>query len=402
MAHHLRYGGSTIGRAMVCLASAKLAEKAPALSSTKYAEEGTLAHLLLERAIDEGWDSTDHMAGIDGFTEDMVEGANLALEYIKSRKGPDTIVLSETAVTLEEYPDIAGGTADVQIIDIMRDEYEVIDYKFGFRPVEADSPQLMFYALCAFRTYAPVRLTVIQPRAFHEDGPVRSVVVTPQQLTEFRDKVLRTIEQAETDIPVYRPDAKACLNCPAATICPALEAEALSMPEARNIRELARMGNKLPEPAHMGADRVAKILSMKPLLEEWLKAAAHWAYDQAMSGQRIPGFKLVEVKKRRTWPEDKTMEDTARHLSEVSGADADSFLCQKLLPVTKAQEVISQHLIASGETQRKAKKLAKDLVALTVERKASDELTLVPENDKRPAVNRAEKDFAGLNVRIEA
>lgn len=403
MAQHLRYGGSSIGRVMLCRASASLSETAPVLSATEYSSEGTMAHALLERAIKEGMKDVSFLIGLDeDITEDAAEAVNIALEYIEERKATGEVtVVPEQFVSFPGYSGIAGGTADVQLIRWDDETYEIIDFKYGFDPVEADAAQLKFYAVAAFGVSSDVRCTVIQPRAFHEDGPVRSVVVSSQELAAFYRDASRAIDEAEAELPPYSPSVQACHYCPAATICPALEAQALSLPAARNVRELARSGCKLPAPSDLGMERVTAILRMRPLLEEWLKAVEHYAYDQAMAGAQIPGFKLVEVRKNRSWPADRTVGQVAKMLSDASGLPVTDFIRDDLLPITKAQEKVAASLVDTGVPKRDAKKLAKDVLAFIVERKKSASLTLASADDKRPGVNRAARDFEGVTFNGE-
>lgn len=400
MAQHLRYGGSSIGRVMLCRASATLSEKAPKSSPGPYAEEGTIAHSLLERALKDNLSDVSFLVGVDEeVTQDMAEAVNVALEYIAERACyglANTTIVPEQFVRFPGYEAIAGGTADVQIIFWEEDAYEVIDFKYGFDPVEADAPQLLFYAVAAFGMDVNVRCTVIQPRAFHENGPIRSKDVTATELQAFYAEAANAIEEAEADMPPYKPSVKACHYCPAATICPALEADALSVPEARNVRELARAGCRLPPPAELGMEKIVSVLRMRPLLEEWLDAIAHYAYDKAMAGAVVPGYKLVEVRKNRSWPADRTVEQVADALSKASGLPAKEFIRDDLLPVTKAQEKVAEALVETGVPKRDAKRTAKDVLAFIVERKQSNSLTLVTVDDKRPGVNRAARDFKGV------
>ena len=405
MAQHLRYGGSSIGRVMLCRASATLSEKAPKSSPGPYAEEGTIAHSLLERALKDGLSDVSFLVGVDEeVTQDMAEAVNVALEYIAERACyglANTTIVPEQFVRFPGYEAIAGGTADVQLILWEEDAFEIIDFKYGFDPVEADAPQLMFYAVAAFGMDTDVRCTVIQPRAFHEDGPVRSVDVTAARLRAFYDEAANAIDEAEAELPPYAPSIKACHYCPAAAMCPALEAEALSLPAARNLRELARTGCRLPAPSDMDMERVTSILRMRPLIEEWLNAVQHYAYDQAMAGASVPGYKLVEVRKNRSWPADKTVAQVASILADTSGLPLTDFIRDDLLPITKAQEKVAASLVDTGVPKRDAKKLAKDVLAFIVERKKSASLTLASADDKRPGVNRAARDFEGVTFNGE-
>lgn len=403
---HLRYGGSNIGRVMLCRASAKLSEQAPVLPPDQWAREGTAAHKLLERAIKEGLADVSFLIGLDDtITEDMANGVNMALEAVRDAfelASVAPVVIPETFVRFPGFEPIAGGTVDIQLVSMSKDDPdEIIDFKYGFDPVEADAPQLLYYAVSAYGVENPVRCTVVQPRAFHADGPVRSVDVDAARLRAFYQAAASAIEEAEADLAPFNPSPKACHHCPAAMMCPALEAEALSLPALRNVRELARQGRQaLPAPETLGLDRAAYVMQMRPMLIHWLDAVEEYAFAEAMSGAVIPGFKLAESNRKRTWPDDRTTFQTAQVLAHASGLPADEFMRQGLVTITDAQKKVSDALRDTGVKEKQAKKLAKDVLAFIVERKRSDQLTLVPQDDPRPAVNRAARDFAGVQVSL--
>lgn len=389
MTLHLQIGGSNIGRILVCRASALASRETPVMPENPYAKEGTIAHKLLERALNERLKDVDFLVDVDpDVTQDMAFGVKVALEYVRERQQEGALLVTESFVELPGYSGIAGGTSDIRLY-YPSGLLEIVDFKYGFDPVEADCAQNKFYAICAMGDYIThARLSIIQPRAFHADGPVRSVEVSDISLAGFRDEVVDAIEEARAEFAPFSPKPGACHNCPRAAACPALENAALAVPSLRNVREIARGQVVLPSPSGLGADRLAYIMQMAPLLRDWLKDVEEHAYARAMSGDEVPGYKLVKANNRREYPSDKTDTEIAEKLSEISNKPPSEFFRKGLIPITQAQALIAQSLEELGAPAKGRNKQAMEMMAFIVDRNRGDKITLVPNSDNRAAVTR--------------
>ena len=126
------------------------------------------------------------------------------------------------------------GTPDCWIIDRARRTIHIIDYKFGHRHVEVfENWQLINYAAGVFNAVEltgieeqafSVHLTIIQPRSYHSDGPIRTWSLSAVDLRGYFNQLKMAAEKATV------PDAKCttgseCQDCTARHACPALQAQ---------------------------------------------------------------------------------------------------------------------------------------------------------------------------------
>ena len=96
-----------------------------------------------------------------------------------------------------------------------------------------DNEQLILYALGAINmvteaadgeaaAFITVRTTVVQPRGFHGDGPIRSTCYIQQDMDEWDAKVMESITlEKESDETVLIPGEEQCQWCPAKAVCEA-------------------------------------------------------------------------------------------------------------------------------------------------------------------------------------
>lgn len=388
---HFPFGGSNIGRRILCAASMGVEAKAPKEPPSVYAEEGTVAHEVLEAAILRGDTNVDHLLGVgEGVTRDMVYGVRIALEYVKQREAETGEKAQAEQAVMWPGSDIAGGTADI----CFPTHREIADFKFGFDQVEADAPQLLFYAVCRYGVSTPVTCTIIQPRGFHPDGPVRSVTVSAERLAAFKAEVDEAIARGTADAAPYAPSIEACRRCKGVAVCPALADHAKSMPTLRNV--VSGAAQSFPSPSEMTADELGFVLGRMDMAEKWFDAVRTYAYTKAMEGTAIPGRKLVAGNTKRSWPNDKSVSQVAAELAEMGGLTATDFVRDGLISLTDAEKKLTDAFAEVGVAAKDAKRIVKDRLAFLVDREKSDKLTLVSTDDKRQAVNRAARDFAGI------
>lgn len=114
------------------------------------------------------------------------------------------------------------------------------------------------------------------------------------------------------------------------------------------------------------------ILSHIDELVSWANDIKEYALQQAISGKEWTGWKLVEGRSNRRY----TNEDAVSKAVEVAGFDPYE---KKLLGITAMQKLLG-------------KSRFEELLAAYIE-KPQGKPTLVPESDKRPAMNTAKNDF---------
>lgn len=114
------------------------------------------------------------------------------------------------------------------------------------------------------------------------------------------------------------------------------------------------------------------ILSRVDELISWANDIKEYALQQAISGKEWTGWKLVEGRSNRRY----TNEDAVSKTVEAAGFDPYE---KKLLGITAMQKLLGKSRFA-------------ELLAAYIE-KPQGKPTLVPESDKRPAMNTAKNDF---------
>ena len=207
-------------------------DKAPAQKSSVYAAEGTAAHKLAERCLESSKNSAADFLGImiDGFevTEEMAEAVQMYVDDIWQNMGDKKKLFVEERFDLGWlYPGLFG-TNDACIVEPFG-HIIVYDFKYGAGvPVNVtENKQLMYYALGAAYNFDPATITIkiIQPRAAHDDGPIREWTVDSDRITKQWAGELKLA--AQTVNGGHLEAGKWCRWCPAFAMCPKAEEKAL-------------------------------------------------------------------------------------------------------------------------------------------------------------------------------
>jgi hypothetical protein len=138
--------------------------------------------------------------------------------------------------------------------------------------------------------------------------------------------------------------------------------------------ELARYDFKLPP--LLTDEEVEEIISRVDDLVAWAADIKDYALQQAISGKEWNGWKLVEGRSNRKYTNETAV------AGAVTDAGFDPYEC-KVLGVTAMQKLLG-------------KSRFEELLAAYIE-KPQGKPTLVPESDKRPAMNTAKNDFMEEN-----
>lgn len=361
---HSKIGASSMYRWSKCPGSVKLSEGIESVSS-KYAEEGTAAHDLAAKILE----SQDEVA-LEKVDSETLEAVMVYVDYVKAKANFGELYVEHKFDLSSLYPGLYG-TADAVIYNETEKELIVADYKHGMGiAVEVkDNTQLMYYglgALLSFKKMKPktVRLAIIQPRCFHPDGPVREWVLDSFDLLEFAADLVEFAKRTEDpNAPIVAGDH--CKFCPAAaTKCPVMREKALALAQLEFNTNLSYDPKKL-----------AEALSWVPTLQDWCKSVNEFAYNEAISGRKIPGFKLVEKRATRKWGDEASVSAMAR------GMDA--------FPELFKTEIKSPAQIEKVVGKKVFEKSFSEFVV-----QESSGMTLVPESDKRPERTTAEAAFS--------
>ena len=304
---HATLGASASHRWMGCPGSVALSADIPDPPSSPHAAEGTTAHELAE-----AWLRNDTKATQDkliiakqlGYDPDsMTDHVMTYVDYVRSLTGAK---MYEVRVSLEKLkpPTPMFGTVDTVAWDAGTGHLEIVDLKYGQGVVvEAEGNSQLLYYLLGTVLYLKVRpqtmrCTIVQPRAFHPDGVVRSMDVTWEDLKAFKAELLEAAEATtHDDAPLAVGDH--CRWCKAKAICPEQRSHALELAQVEfDIEEREPV---LMDPSSLTPEHLAMVLERGRLVEDWIKAVREYAHAQIDAGNEIPGWKLVEGRRSRSW-----------------------------------------------------------------------------------------------------
>lgn len=272
---------------------------------------------------------------------------------------------------------------------------EVVDFKYGqgtLVEVKGNS-QLMYYALGAVvasnQIPARIRITVIQPRAPHPDGIIRSWVFEYAELKAFKNILFASAAASmEDDAPLTPGDW--CKFCPALAICPAQHQRAQDVARTEFsamvplsddvLLEVGEEQPALPAPEALTLGDLQEVMAAAPVYDAWIAAVRSHVRDLTEAGEET-GYKLVPKRGRRLWKD----EDVAER-ALVSALGEDAYAPRKLLSVTQAE---------------KAARAATAMLPPDMWEMVSSGTNLVPLSDPREALPppvKAADDFAVYDV----
>jgi len=305
--------------------------------------------------------------------DEMIEPVQRYVDYLRRR----ALELPWHELRIEERVEpVPGlrGRADAILLDPVLGQLEVVDYKHGAgRAVSPEeNPQAMFYALGALRSVGgqkvhQVRLTIVQPRSFHNLGGdgVKPWDTTAERLQEWGGELeAAAAKTADPEAPL-RPGTW-CDWCPAAGTCPALREWVKEETKAAfaSVPIPVSPETKLPLPTT--PEQLSRALNAIPVIDAWSREVQGLAFRTLERGEPVPGYKLVQKRANRKWGDPEAM---MARLQEAGYSEEDLFDVRPKSPA-KIEKLPG---------------VSKELVAKHVV-KPEGGVTLVPEDDPRDAV----------------
>lgn len=368
--NHAFLSASASHRWLNCPPSAKLCESLPDQTSS-FAQEGTDCHelcaYLVEKAI--GKDMKDPTENLTYYNAEMQncaeEYCSYVLEQLEEAKKycADPMVFIEQRLDFSRWVENGFGTGDCLIL--ADQVLQIIDYKHGLGVlVESDhNSQMMCYALGALEAFDGiydidrVTMTIFQPRRDN----ISTWSCTKEELLKWADEVL-----APTAALAYegKGEFKAGEHC---QFC---KVKATCRKRAEFNLELAQYDFAMPDT--LDEMEIAAILEKVDQLIAWGNDIKDYALVQAQAGTHFDGWKIVEGRSNRKFT------DEAAVATAVTEAGFDPYE-KKLLGITAMSSLLG-------------KKQFDELLGGLVY-KPPGKPALVPESDKRPAMNTATDDF---------
>ena len=368
--NHAFLSASASHRWLNCPPSAKLCESLPDQTSS-FAQEGTDCHelcaYLVEKAI--GKDVKDPTENLTYYNAEMQncaeEYCSYVLEQLEEAKKycADPMVFIEQRLDFSRWVENGFGTGDC--LFLADQVLQIIDYKHGLGVlVESDhNSQMMCYALGALEAFDGiydidrVTMTIFQPRRDN----ISTWSCTKEELLKWADEVL-----APTAALAYegKGEFKAGEHC---QFC---KVKATCRKRAEFNLELAQYDFAMPDT--LDEMEIAAILEKVDQLIAWGNDIKDYALVQAQAGIHFEGWKIVEGRSNRKFT------DEAAVATAVTEAGFDPYE-KKLLGITAMSSLLG-------------KKQFDELLGRLVY-KPPGKPALVPESDKRPAMNTATDDF---------
>ncbi len=376
MTKHAVLSASSSYRWLKCLPSARLEQKFDD-EPGQAAKEGTAAHALCEHKLNKALKRRSKRPVSEFDSDEMEECTDayvaFVLEQLEVAKQscPDPLVLIEQHLDLRRWVPEGFGTGDCIIVS--NDRLHIVDFKYGIGVlVDANNnSQMMLYALGALNLFdalydiKEVSMTIFQPRRDN----VSTWTVPVEQLMLWATKdLMPKARKAYDGVGAYQAGSW-CQFCRAANRCRA-RAEA-------NL-ELARKEFKKPD--LLTDDEIADILTKLPDFQKWASQLQDYASDAAINhGKEWKGFKVVLGRSIRKYKDE---EAVAERCKENGYED---IYKTSLITITEMEKLMGK---------KEFKNLLNDLVY-----KPEGKKVLVPDSDKRPAVNtsNAQGDFKEEN-----
>lgn len=368
---HASFGASNSKRRMACPGSLKAEERFPDESSP-FAELGTAAHELGEHCLENNIE--DVALCIGGSFNDHIVDDNMAtavqtyVNFVRATEAEEAPALLrlEQRFSLEDLdpPMPMFGTSDCTIYGKETGNLWIIDYKHGQGvavDVE-DNAQLKYYALGAvlkIGNKAPinqVHTAIVQPRASHRDGSIRTYSYTKDEILDFGTDLIDAAHAAlAPDAPLIAGDH--CKFCKAAGVCSALRGNALAVAQDE-FGVIKSVDDLTPE-------EIGAYMDKLPLVEEWIKSLRRHAHTMLEAGTSVPGFKLVEKRPTRRW---KSQEELLDWAASQNLEDEEIFE-KKIKSPAQIEKVVGKKNVPS------------DLIM-----SVSTGLSMVSDTDRRPPV----------------
>lgn len=410
---HATWSASASARLWACAGSLALSQTVPYEDNEGPAAAwGTACHTVSEDCLRNDRDAIEwigrivktkrHTIEVD---EEMADTAQVYIDYVRGRQATsgETVAWFEQNFSLAalDPPFEAGGTADTVLYFPLRKALEVVDLKGGRGVVveATDNKQARTYAVGAFLAnqgldIEHVRSTIVQPRAPHKDGRIRSETIHVTELFDWTNELkaawaaadeaaakLRGIDMLNVEAdhreamaewgPEWLTAGDHCKFCPMSGRCP--EQARVAEAEAKLWFKDETVPDAVPEryqPEMLAPDEIARILDHADMIQDWLNSVRVHAERLADRGTEIPGYVFVEKHGREKWRED--AEATVIGACDLAGLATEKFQNapklktpkqvraalgkghEKLIDGLSVQPTVGKQLVRQSKTAREA------------------------------------------------
>jgi hypothetical protein len=251
--------------------------------------------------------------------DEMVYGVQIMIDEVERVRaemvGP--ILYTERFLDGSWLDSRLGGTADVTLIEEIPDWIHLFDYKNGRVIVEVTDEQMKNYAVFLLHEHPGalgVEVHLIQPNAQHEEGVIRSVTYTADELKMFELQMKDAADATAVPNALLRA-GDWCMYCPAKTYCEAFDSQSKDEAYADFAEDPPEDGLPVPTlttefvdpveyPEHfIEGDEYRAALERKarwvPMLDQWARDIHGRIQSELLNGNAVGDWKLVRGKTNR-------------------------------------------------------------------------------------------------------
>lgn len=322
METHSRLAPSSAEQWINCPASVALQEQHPEDKDSQDALDGQDAHALGACRLGGGSEVV-----LSNPTDEVERAVQIYVAAVLSvSKGG--LVNVERRVDIGIVHPECFGTPDVWWHDTINDVLHVWDFKFGWGIVEAiRNWQLVLYALGISTTvqFKTVELHIVQPRPFHNDGPVRTWRISRGELYDW----LPAAKFAAQKVMSSYADCKTGRHCRHCSALYACDTAAQAVLYAIDVS--GRATAPTPSPERIGFE-LTVLRRAEEMIKHRLKATEASALSMCKMGTTIPGWTQEYGAGRVNWKDGQA--DQVRAMAGLYGAVLDKPL--ELITPTQA------------------------------------------------------------------
>ena len=333
---HSIYSASSSSRWTVCAAAIRMS-LGVVNQTNPAAELGTAAHEVGEFCLRFGINAFDcvgmtfnkHVVDVA-----MSDAVQLYVSYIRDLcRKYNVDPMLEKRVVMTSVADDVYGTSDCIII--VGDHLFVLDYKHGYGVVEVENnKQAIFYAIATLDTLnlwsviKYVHTSIIQPRANHIDGAIRSCSYTIEQMVYWQNVFNKAVADGRRGDSSFTT-GKHCKYCPARGFCRARIMYTLN---------LIFFGDPVDS---MTDVEIAAVFNEIDSIKTNIEAIKERATFLARKGVPIEGYKLVRAITKAKC--EKPDEFVAKAIE--LGVKREDLFDEKLISMTRVKKVVDANLV---------------------------------------------------------
>lgn len=377
---HAKLSPSKATRWMACTPSAVLEEQFPNTSSS-YADEGSLAHSLSEAIIKlqhnlitpEQYEiDVEEIKKSQYYNEQMQQYCEEYAAFVNEQCIGEYHLFLEQKLDMTRYIEDGSGTADeIIVLPLLRKAiFDDLKYGKGVKVDAKQNPQLKIYALGVLETlefiygkdaFDTIETNIYQPRL--------------DNISSYTYTVKELLDWAENDL---KPKAILAFEgvgeFKAGTHCGFCKAKSKCRYLAEYNLKLAEMDFKNPD--LLTDEELLNAFQQKAIFDNWMDAVSEYIFNEALTGKKWEGFKLVAGRSVRQYSDQ----------SKIATA-------LKAKGFTDIYKPVS--LLGLGDLEKKISKVPFNEIVGPLLIRPEGKPTLVAESDKRPTWSKnVENDFS--------